>query len=132
MKQRVTDLFGTEVPVVQAGMIWCSGWELAAAVSEAGGLGLIGAGSMYPEVLRTHIKKAQAATDKPFGVNLPLLYPDIEAHTLAVQGALGQYPAQLFKRTHRYQLVVARRSPAHQLTPHQTSLVRHRTGNRAR
>jgi enoyl-[acyl-carrier protein] reductase II len=84
MKQRVTDLFGTEVPVVQAGMIWCSGWELAAAVSEAGGLGLIGAGSMYPEVLRTHIKKAQAATDKPFGVNLPLLYPDIEAHVASI------------------------------------------------
>jgi len=84
MKQRETDLFGTEVPVVQAGMIWCSGWELAAAVSEAGGLGLIGAGSMYPEVLRTHIKKAQAATDKPFGVNLPLLYPDIEAHVASI------------------------------------------------
>jgi enoyl-[acyl-carrier protein] reductase II len=84
MKQRVTDLFGTEVPVVQAGMIWCSGWELAAAVSEAGGLGLIGAGSMYPEVLRTHIKKAQTATDKPFGVNLPLLYPDIEAHVASI------------------------------------------------
>ncbi|MGA1373175.1 MAG: NAD(P)H-dependent flavin oxidoreductase [Flavobacteriales bacterium] len=84
MKQRVTDLFGTEVPVVQAGMIWCSGWELAAAVSEAGGLGLIGAGSMYPEVLRTHIKKAQAATDRPFGVNLPLLYPDIEAHVASI------------------------------------------------
>ena len=84
MKQRVTDLFGTEVPVVQAGMIWCSGWELAAAVSEAGGLGLIGAGSMYPEVLRTHIRKAQTATDKPFGVNLPLLYPDIEAHVASI------------------------------------------------
>ena len=84
MKQRVTDRFGTEVPVVQADMIWCSGWELAAAVSDAGGLGLIGAGSMYPEVLRTHIKKAQAATDKPFGVNLPLLYPDIEAHVASI------------------------------------------------
>ena len=61
-------------------MIWCSGWELASAVSNAGGLGLIGAGSMYPDVLRDHIKKCKNATDKPFGVNLPLLYPDIDEH----------------------------------------------------
>ena len=84
MKQRVTDLFGTEVPVVQAGMIWCSGWELASAVSAAGGLGLIGAGSMYPEVLRAQILKAQQATERPVGVNIPLLYPDIEAHMATV------------------------------------------------
>jgi enoyl-[acyl-carrier protein] reductase II len=78
MKTRITSLFGIEYPIVQAGMIWCSGWELASAVSNAGGLGLIGAGSMYPEVLRTHIQKCKLATDKPFGVNVPLLYPDIE------------------------------------------------------
>lgn len=78
MKTRITSLFGIEYPIVQAGMIWCSGWRLASAVSNAGGLGLIGAGSMYPEVLREHILKCQAATSKPFGVNVPLLYPDIE------------------------------------------------------
>jgi enoyl-[acyl-carrier protein] reductase II len=75
---RITELFGIKYPIIQAGMIWCSGWELASAVSNAGGLGLIGAGSMYPEVLRTHIQKCKKATDKPFGVNVPLLYPDIE------------------------------------------------------
>jgi len=73
-------LFGIEYPIIQGGMIWCSGWELASAVSNAGGLGLIGAGSMRPEVLREHIQKTKAATDKPFGVNLPLLYPQIEDH----------------------------------------------------
>lgn len=73
-------LFGIRYPVIQAGMIWCSGWKLASAVSNAGGLGLIGAGSMYPNVLREHIRKCKAATDKPFGVNVPLLYPDIEQH----------------------------------------------------
>jgi len=78
MKNRITALFGIKYPLVQGGMIWVSGWRLAAAVSEAGGLGLIGAGSMYPDVLREHIRKAKAATDKPFGVNIPLLYPDIE------------------------------------------------------
>lgn len=77
---RITDLFGIEYPIVQGGMIWCSGWELASAVSNAGGLGLIGSGSMYPEVLRDHIRKCKQATDKPFGVNVPLLYPDIEQH----------------------------------------------------
>jgi enoyl-[acyl-carrier protein] reductase II len=78
MKNRITDLFGIEYPIIQAGMIWCSGWELASAVSNAGGLGLIGAGSMYPEVLRLHISKCREATSKPFGVNVPLLYPEIE------------------------------------------------------
>lgn len=80
MKARICPLFNIKYPVVQAGMIWCSGWELASAVSNAGGLGLIGSGSMYPEVLREHIKKCKAATDKPFGVNVPLLYPNIEEH----------------------------------------------------
>lgn len=75
---RVTTLFGIRYPLIQAGMIWASGWRLASAVSNAGGLGLLGAGSMYPEVLREHIQKCKAATDKPFGVNVPLLYPDIE------------------------------------------------------
>lgn len=78
MKNRVTELFGVEYPIVQAGMIWCSGWRLASAVSNAGGLGLIGAGSMYPDVLKEHIEKCKASTSKPFGVNVPLLYPDIE------------------------------------------------------
>ncbi|MFZ9755184.1 MAG: NAD(P)H-dependent flavin oxidoreductase [Bacteroidia bacterium] len=76
----VTSLFQTQLPLVQGGMIWCSSWRLASAVSNAGGLGLIGSGSMYPEVLREHIQKCQAATDKPFGVNVPLLYPNIEDH----------------------------------------------------
>lgn len=77
---RITQLFNIEVPIIQAGMIWASGWRLASAVSNAGGLGIIGSGSMYPEVLREHIKKCRAATEKPFGVNIPLLYPDIEKH----------------------------------------------------
>lgn len=77
---RITQLFGITYPIVQAGMIWASGWRLASAVSNAGGLGLIGAGSMYPDTLLEHIKKCKAATDKPFGVNLPLLYPDIDQH----------------------------------------------------
>jgi enoyl-[acyl-carrier protein] reductase II len=80
MHTRVTELLGIEFPIIQGGMIWCSGWELAAAVSNAGGLGLIGAGSMYPEVLREQIRKCKRATSKPFGVNVPLLYPDIEQH----------------------------------------------------
>lgn len=80
MKTKITELFNIEHPIIQGGMIWCSGWELASAVSNAGGLGLIGAGSMYPEVFRTHIQKCKAATDKPFGVNLPLIYPQIEDH----------------------------------------------------
>lgn len=79
-QNRITELFGIKYPLIQAGMIWCSGWELAAAVSNAGGLGLIGSGSMYPEILREHIRKCKAATNKPFGVNVPLLYPDIDKH----------------------------------------------------
>lgn len=78
MKNRITTLFGIEYPIIAGGMVWCSGWRLAAAVSEAGGLGLIGAGSMHPETLRTHIQKCKQATQKPFGVNIPLMYPEIE------------------------------------------------------
>jgi len=77
---RISQLFGIEYPIIQAGMIWASGWKLASAVSNAGGLGMIGAGSMYPDTLREHIQKCKAATDKPFSVNLPMLYPDIEKH----------------------------------------------------
>lgn len=80
MQNRITELFGIQYPIVQAGMIWCSGWELASAVSNAGGLGIIGAGSMYPAILKTQIQKCKKATDKPFAVNLPLLYPDIDKH----------------------------------------------------
>lgn len=80
VNNRICELFGIQYPIVQAGMIWCSGWELASAVSNAGGLGLLGSGSMYPEVLREHIQKCKKATAKPFGVNVPLLYPDIEKH----------------------------------------------------
>ena len=76
----ITSLFQIKYPIIQAGMIWASGWKLASAVSNAGGLGLIGAGSMYPEILRQHIQKCKAATDKPFGVNVPLLYPDLDQH----------------------------------------------------
>ncbi|MXN90239.1 nitronate monooxygenase [Flavobacterium sp. Sd200] len=75
---KITQLFNIQYPIIGAGMIWASGYKLAAAVSNAGGLGLIGAGSMYPEVLREHIQKCKKATDKPFGVNVPMLYPDIE------------------------------------------------------
>jgi enoyl-[acyl-carrier protein] reductase II len=75
---RISSLFATRYPLIQAGMIWASGWRLASAVSNAGGLGLLGAGSMYPDVLREHIRKCKAATDQPFGVNVPLLYPDID------------------------------------------------------
>lgn len=75
---RICKLFGIKYPIISGGMVWCSGWRLAAAVSNAGGLGLIGAGSMHPETLRDHIQKCKAATDKPFGVNIPLMYPQIE------------------------------------------------------
>lgn len=75
---RITSLFGIKYPIIQGGMVWCSGWRLASAVSNAGGLGLLGAGSMHPETLREHIRKCQAATTKPFGVNIPLMYPEIE------------------------------------------------------
>ena len=78
---RICSLFGIQYPIIQAGMVWCSGWRLASAVSNAGGLGLIGAGSMHPEVLREHIRKCEAATDKPFGVNVPLMYPEIDTST---------------------------------------------------
>jgi len=77
---RVNDLFGIKYPIIQGGMIWCSGWRLSSAVSNSGGLGLIGSGSMYPNVLREHIIKCKKATKKPFGVNLPLIYPNIKEH----------------------------------------------------
>jgi enoyl-[acyl-carrier protein] reductase II len=77
---RICSLFKINYPIIQAGMVWCSGWKLASAVSNKGGLGIIGAGSMYPDVLREHIRKCKAATNKPFAVNVPLLYPDIDKH----------------------------------------------------
>ena len=77
-RNRVCSLFGIEYPIIQAGMVWCSGWRLASAVSNSGGLGLIGAGSMHPDTLREHIQKCKKATDRPFGVNIPLMYPQIE------------------------------------------------------
>ncbi|MEN9697672.1 MAG: hypothetical protein RLZ56_1093 [Bacteroidota bacterium] len=79
-ENRITQLFKIELPIIQAGMVWASGWELASAVSNAGGLGIIGAGSMYPDILRTQIQKTKAATQKPFAVNVPMLYPDLQAH----------------------------------------------------
>src|ERR1044071_7768834 len=79
-RNRITQLFGIDYPIVKAGMIWASGWRLASAVSNAGGLGLIGSGSMYPDVLQEHIRKCKSATDRPFGVNVPLLYADIDKH----------------------------------------------------
>ena len=75
---RVCRLFGIKYPIIQGGMVWCSGWRLASAVSNAGGLGLLGAGSMHPETLQEHIRKCKAATDKPFGVNVPLMYPELD------------------------------------------------------
>ena len=77
---RLTELFKIKYPIIQGGMIWCSGWELASAVSNCGGLGLLGSGSMYPDVLRDHIKKCKKSTNKPFGVNIPLLYPNVDEH----------------------------------------------------
>jgi enoyl-[acyl-carrier protein] reductase II len=79
-KNRITELFSVQYPIIQAGMVWTSGWKLASAVSNAGGLGIIGSGSMYPDVLREHIRKCKAATSNPFAVNVPLLYPDIDKH----------------------------------------------------
>lgn len=79
-RNRITECFDIRYPLVQAGMVWCAPWELASAVSNAGGLGVIGSASMYPDVLRTHIRNCKAATDRPFGVNVPLIYPDIEEH----------------------------------------------------
>src|SRR5215207_3152738 len=78
MNNRISQLFNVKFPIIQAGMVWCSGWRLASAVSNAGGLGLIGAGSMYPEILLEHIQKCKSATKLPFGINVPLLYPGIE------------------------------------------------------
>jgi enoyl-[acyl-carrier protein] reductase II len=78
MENRICKLFGIKYPIIQAGMVWCSGWRLASAVSNQGGLGLLGAGSMHPEVLREHIQKTKRTTDKPFGVNIPLFYPELE------------------------------------------------------
>jgi len=78
MANRISSLFNIEIPLIQGGMVWCSGWKLASAVSNAGGLGLVGAGSMHPETFREHIKKTKAATTKPFGVNVPLLYPEMD------------------------------------------------------
>jgi enoyl-[acyl-carrier protein] reductase II len=86
LNNRITSLFKIEYPIIQAGMIWASGWKLASAVSNAGGLGIIGAGSMYPEVLREHIQKCRAATSAPFGVNIPLLYPDLDRHIEIIIG----------------------------------------------
>ena len=77
---KINQLFNIDIPIIQGGMIWASGWRLASAVSNAGGLGLLGSGSMYPEVLKEHVKNCKLATTKPFGVNLPLLYPNIEEH----------------------------------------------------
>ena len=84
MKNKITSLFSIDYPIIQAGMIWCSGWELAAAVSNAGGLGIIGSGSMYPEILEKQIIKCKQATDRPFAVNLPMLYPDIDKHVATI------------------------------------------------
>lgn len=78
MENRITKLFGIEYPIIQGGMVWCSGWRLASAVSNAGGLGLLGAGSMHPETLLEHIHKMKEATDKPWGINVPLMYPEID------------------------------------------------------
>jgi len=83
-QNRVTQLFNIDYPIIQAGMIWASGWKLASVVSNAGALGILGAGSMYPDVLREHIQKCKSATNKPFGVNIPLLYPDIDKHIQVV------------------------------------------------
>lgn len=106
MANRVCDLFGVKYPIVQAGMIWCSGWRLASAVANAGGLGLLGSGSMYPDVLREQIRKCKAATNKPFGVNVPLLYPNVVEHMAIIveegvkvvftsAGSPGAWTAQL-------------------------------------
>lgn len=84
MANRVCGLFGVKYPIVQAGMIWCSGWRLASAVANAGGLGLLGSGSMYPDVLREQVRKCKAATGKPFGVNVPLLYPNVQEHIATI------------------------------------------------
>ena len=79
-QNKITSLFGIKYPIIQAGMIWCSGWRLASSVSNSGGLGIIGSGSMYPDVLEEHVVKCKKATNNPFAVNLPMLYPDIDKH----------------------------------------------------
>ena len=84
IKNRVCDLFSIKYPIIQGGMVWCAGWELASAVSHAGGLGIIGSGSMYPEILRDQIKKCKEATSLPFAVNIPLLYPGAQEHIQSV------------------------------------------------
>lgn len=81
---KILEILGCQLPIIQAGMVWCSGWELASAVSNAGGFGIIGSGSMYPQELREHVQACRAATDRPFGVNIPLLYPNIEEHIQSV------------------------------------------------
>ena len=83
-ENRICELFNIDLPLIQAGMIWCSGWELASAVSNAGGLGIIGSGSMYPEILEQQIISCKAATTKPFAVNLPMLYPDSDKHIATI------------------------------------------------
>ena len=83
-ENKICELFGVQYPIIQGGMVWVSGWRLASAVSNAGGVGLLGSGSMYPDVLKEHIIKCKKATDKPFGVNLPLLYPNIEEHVQSI------------------------------------------------
>src|SRR6188768_111594 len=79
-KNKITELFQIQYPIIQAGMVWCSGWKLASSVSNAGGFGLIGSGSMYPELLREHIRRCKEATSRSFGVNVPLLYPGVDQH----------------------------------------------------
>ena len=83
-KNKITKLFKIKYPIIQAGMIWCSGWELASAVSKAGGLGIIGSGSMYPDILKQNILKCKNVTNQPFAVNIPLLYPNIEEHIKSI------------------------------------------------
>ena len=97
---RITRLFGIQYPIIAGGMVWCSGWRLASAVSEAGGLGLLGAGSMTPEVLQEHIRKCKAATSRPFGVNVPLMYPEIERlmQIIADEGVSAELSAVSAKR----------------------------------
>ena len=88
LNNKICTLFNIQYPIIQGGMVWCSGWELASAVSNAGGLGLLGAGSMHPETLREHIQKCKKATSKPFGVNIPLMYPEIDTimHLIVEEG----------------------------------------------
>ena len=104
MDTNITKLFAIKYPIIQGGMIWNSGWRLASAVSNAGGLGLIGAGSMYPDVLREHIKKCKAATNHPFGVNVPMLYPNIEEimQIIVEEGVKSKNVDRNFKKRRHY------------------------------